>query len=352
NNAKRRVDAAVRTAVRPTYISRAQRPGGPLETARPAGQEPGTPGRFTHLMPESDPPPARPAETLLRCERLVVGYRGHGLFPPLDLTLRRGDFVLVVGRNGAGKSTWLRSALGLLRPVSGHVYSPLGRDLKLSYVPQHAALDELLPVRARSVVGWGRLRGWDFLRPLARAADRRAESEALAEANAGDFAGQSFRSLSGGQRQRVLFARLLASQSDIAMLDEPTASMDVNSERRTYRRLEHLAREHDMAIVVVTHTIDAAAHSADRVLFIDRGDGADGDYPDGVAEFGPPHAVFAHDLFQRHFGDVASVSAIVAARASDELTGECQRQSGHSGEPAPLRPDAPTGDGQSDGAAP
>jgi zinc transport system ATP-binding protein len=247
-------------------------------------------------------------ELLLRCERLIVGYRGVPLLPPLDIGIRRGELLLVVGRNGAGKSTWLKTMLGLLPAVDGTLReygSSAGKALQKVYVPQSAALDELLPVRADTVVGWGQLRGWDFLRPLARATERRARTRALEQAEAGGFGKQQFAKLSGGQRQRILFARLLAGSADVAFLDEPTASMDIASENQAYGQMAALAREHGMAVVVVTHTISTAARYADKVLFVDRGSGRGHGRGTGVVEYGPPETVFQHSTFQYHFGDIA-----------------------------------------------
>lgn len=238
--------------------------------------------------------------SLLRCERLVVGHRGRGLTPPLDLELRTGQFTLVVGRNGSGKTTWMRSMLGLHPPISGRVRPGIPAP-RPSYVPQADALDELLPVRARDVVGWSRLRGWSFLRPVPPAGDREAVRRALAEAGAVDSAHQQLRHLSGGQKQRVLFARVLAGDADLFFLDEPTAAMDLGSERDAYRRLAALVRQRDIGVVVITHTIGVAAEHADQVLFLDPGEHEEGP----VAAAGPPAEVFAHPMFRRHFGEVA-----------------------------------------------
>lgn len=258
------------------------------------------------------------ADELFRCESLVIGHQGKGLLPPFDLGIRRGRVLLVVGPNGAGKSTWLKTVLGLIPPVSGklHACRPAPR---LAYVPQSTALDELLPVRAATVVEWGRLRGWSFLLPWTRRQDRHARVRALEQAGAQSFANQPFRDLSGGQRQRALMARLFAGEADLALLDEPTASMDASSERQAYHRLAELARTQRMAVVVVTHTISAAAEHADEVLFIDRFAGRHGGHGDhecgrpgdsdssdgsGAVVAGPAAEVFADPLFKYHFGEV------------------------------------------------
>lgn len=241
---------------------------------------------------------------ILSCDHLVVGYRKKALLPPISLAIQRGRLVLVVGRNGAGKSTWLKTVLGLMPPVGGKVRLGTSAERpRIAYVPQQARLDELLPVRASTVIGWGQLRGWDFLRPFATRAEQGARKRAMEQAEVMSFAAQPFRDLSGGQRQRVLFARLLVSATDLAVLDEPTASMDMASEKRAYERMASLAHEHDMAVLVVTHTIGAAALHADDVLFVDRGEGHRPD--EGMVAFGPPAEVFAHPQFKHHFGEVA-----------------------------------------------
>jgi zinc transport system ATP-binding protein len=249
--------------------------------------------------PETGEAGARGAgREVLRCDGLVIGYAGQGLLPPIDLSVRRGEVLLVTGCNGSGKSTWLRTVLGLVPPVRGHVRlgSPPPR---IAYVPQTPDLDELVPLRAGEVVDWGRLRGWSFLRPWRRRADHQARDRAMAEVGAADLARRPFRELSGGQRQRVLFARVLASEADLVLLDEPTASMDVASERDVHALLARMARERDMAVVIVTHTLHVAARYADRVVFFEPGE------DDGVVVAGAAEQVFADAHFQRHFGEVS-----------------------------------------------
>ena len=95
---------------------------------------------------------------------------------------------------------------------------------------------------------------------------------------------------------------MLASGADVALLDEPTASMDIAAERDAYRRLSTLAIERSMAIAVVTHTISVAAEYADRALYVDTSDHCG----HGVAVTGAPEDVFRHPSFVSHFGEDAS----------------------------------------------
>jgi zinc transport system ATP-binding protein len=230
---------------------------------------------------------------LLSCERLEVGYRGRALLPAFELQVKRGSFVVVVGRNGSGKSTWFKTLLGLLPPVSGAVVKAPG--LRCAYVPQTAAIDPILPLRAHEIVLWGRLSRWGFLHPFATRQDRAAAEAALASAGASDFAHRPYRELSEGQKQRVLLARVLATEADLVLLDEPTAAMDAVAERETMQRLAELARGRRIGVVVVSHQLRVASQYADTVLFMDR------DAP--AVLVGDVRTVFCHDAFIRQYGD-------------------------------------------------
>ncbi len=233
-------------------------------------------------------------ELLLSCEELVIGFGGKPLLPPIGLQVRRGDFVAVVGRNGSGKSTWFKTLLGLQQPVSGRIVKG-SSGMKSAYVPQTAGIDNILPVRPREMVLWGRLSGWNFLSPFHRREDRQIAEAALDTAGAREFALRPYRELSEGQKQRTLLARVLASQADLVLLDEPTAAMDAVAERETMRRLSALARERRIAVVVVSHDLMMAAEYADTLLFLDR------EAPAVVVGDAP--TVFRHPAFRHQYGD-------------------------------------------------
>lgn len=238
---------------------------------------------------------ARPAaETLMTCRGLVIGYRGRALLPAFDLEIRRGTFLAVVGRNGAGKSTWFKTLLGLLPPVAGSV-TRARASLRCAYVPQLAAMDPLLPLHAHEIVLWGRMGGWSFLKPWATRRDRALVDQALDAAGARAFAHRPYRELSEGQKQRVMLARVLASEADVVLLDEPTAAMDAVAERETMGLLRQLASERGMAVVVVTHELGVPSEHADTVLFVDR------EAPAVVV--GDAATVYCHPAFRRQYGD-------------------------------------------------
>lgn len=229
---------------------------------------------------------------LLRCEGLTVGHGGRAILPAIELEVRPGELWAVIGRNGCGKTTWLRTVAGLLAPVSGSAVRRAG--LRVTYLPQRAHLDALYPLRAKDIVAMGLERGSSFF-GFPRRADA-AVNQALDRMGALPLRDELFAGLSEGQKQRVLFARLAVSGADLALLDEPTSAMDVVAEREALTALGGLA-ESGMAVVVVSHYLRLAEELADRVLFLDR----DG----GAVVSGAPAEVFAHAAFRARYAATA-----------------------------------------------
>jgi len=226
---------------------------------------------------------------LLRCERLQVGHSGRALVPALDLELRAGEFVAVVGRNGTGKTTWFRTVLGLLAPVSGRVIARPG--LRLSYVPQRIQLDPLYPALARDVVAMGVERGLSFISPRLR--EPALVHGALERAGAMAYAERPFRSLSEGQKQRVLLARLCVAAPELALLDEPTSAMDAVAEREALSMIDGLRREQATSVLVVSHYLGLVREFAERVVLFDSAC--------ETVLVGPTDEVLAHAVFQRNY---------------------------------------------------
>ncbi len=224
----------------------------------------------------------------MSCEKLVVGYDGRPLLAPIDLRLRAGEFWAVIGRNGSGKTTWFRTLLGLLPPVQGRVFwhHP---ELRLAYIPQRSEFDPLFPATTCDVVRMGTSHGWAFLGPrYPRDARERAE-RAMQETGVGDLCGHMFRDLSEGQKQRVLLARAVAGQPELALLDEPTAAMDVRNEEETLALIDRLRQRYGMTVVIVSHFLGVAARYAEKVLFVDN--------ESRQVRIGPPAEVLAHVRF-------------------------------------------------------
>jgi ABC-type Mn2+/Zn2+ transport system ATPase subunit len=204
---------------------------------------------------------------LVALEGAAIGYRGRALLSGIDLSVLPGDFLAVVGPNGGGKTTLLRTLLGALPLVSGRLVRP--RPLRVGYVPQREHVDAIWPFRVREVVLMGRV---PALGPLRRPgpSDLDAVRSGLAKVGIEELADKWYGELSGGQRQRTLIARALAAAPELLALDEPTNGMDPGAELGTMDLLRELQRGGGPAIVMVSHRIEAVANYARTLAFADK----------------------------------------------------------------------------------
>ncbi|MDY4410980.1 MAG: ABC transporter ATP-binding protein [Prevotella sp.] len=230
-------------------------------------------------------------------QQLTIGYRHKVVADGLSAVLRSGELTCLIGRNGLGKSTLLRTLSGFLQPLRGAVLlreatkegndeaelppdSPNAREFVLNRLPKDrlaqlvsVVLTERVGVRQLTVeqlVGLGRMPYTGFFNGMS-ATDHRVVAEALRLTGMSSFAQREVSELSDGERQKVMIARALAQQTPVILLDEPTAFLDYGSKVETMRLLSDLAHRMDKLIVASTHDLEIALHTADRLLTI--GDG-------------------------------------------------------------------------------
>jgi ABC-type Mn2+/Zn2+ transport system ATPase subunit len=197
----------------------------------------------------------------------AIGYAGRPLLSGVDLAVAPGDFLAMVGPNGGGKTTVLRSLLGALPLLSGRRELP--RPLRVGYVPQRDHVDAIWPLTAGEVVLMGRTPGLGILRRPGEA-DHRVVGEALQRVGIGELAARRYGDLSGGQRQRTLIARALAAEPELLAVDEPTNGMDPAAELATMDVLRDLHAGGALAVVMVSHRLDAVANYARTLAFVDH----------------------------------------------------------------------------------
>ena len=204
---------------------------------------------------------------IVRARRMSAGYGGAFVLHDVDLEIRAGEFWALVGGNGTGKSTFVRTLLGLLPVGSGDLWLDPIRlpSERIGFVPQHCEWKATLPTTIREFVSLG-LVGTAVARAEARArltwALERVELQTLER--------RSFAELSGGQRQRALVARALVRRPTLLVLDEPTAGLDYPLEEAFYQTLAALNQTAGVTILVVTHEIDfAKRHATHAALFRD-----------------------------------------------------------------------------------
>lgn len=204
---------------------------------------------------------------LIRLEKAEIGYK-KPLLPPFDLSVRSGERLAVLGPNGGGKSTLLKSLIGLLPLLSGKCVFPSGRAPRTGYVPQAHRADPVYPLTAMQVVLQGRY-GRIGLGRFPKASDRRAAVAQLEKVGMADRASALFRSLSGGQRQRALLARALCGEPELLVLDEFTSDMDPVASAGLLAEVAQLADREKVSVVFVTHEIGSAALYSTEVVMVD-----------------------------------------------------------------------------------
>lgn len=209
-------------------------------------------------------------EALVELTDVSIGYGKTRLVGNINLEVHSGDFLGLVGPNGAGKSTLLKTILGIIKPRGGEVRKRSG--LRLGYVPQRTQLDSIFPLNAIEIVrlgGMGQKAKGDNRATLVSASREEAMS-ALERIGIPHLARKSFRDLSGGQQQRVLIARALVRTPDLLILDEPTAGMDLPSERELLDFVTAFNREKKEAIILVAHQLSLVAGRASKVALINK----------------------------------------------------------------------------------
>lgn len=195
-----------------------------------------------------------------------VEYSGITVLHGHNLSVYSDDFIGIIGPNGGGKTTLLKLILGLVRPAEGEIKvfgkSPEKARHKTGYVPQMIEFDRDFPISVRDTVLLGRLSGKGFFK-FYSSEDYRAADRALEVVEMSDMKDRKIGVLSGGERQRVLIARALASEPELLLLDEPTASIDPKMKTGIYDLLNSLKKS--MAIILVTHDIGVISSHVDKV---------------------------------------------------------------------------------------
>lgn len=213
---------------------------------------------------------------VLQATDLSVGYPGRLVGLGLSLSLHAGEVVSLLGPNGCGKTTWLKTLLGLLPAQAGAVQLqgralagwPLAdRARELAYVPQGQA--STFGFTALEMVLMGRTAHLGLIaRPGEK--DRAIARAAIERMGIAHLADRSVHRISGGERQLVLIARALAQQPRAVLLDEPTASLDFGNQGLVMRAIRTLADE-GLAVLFTTHDPNQALRCADRALLMREG---------------------------------------------------------------------------------
>lgn len=239
-----------------------------------------------------------PAGVRLEALEATLGYDQTVVLDRLTARIPDGAFVAIIGPNGCGKSTLLRTFARVLQPAAGQVMLD-GKAISQYRTKEVARTLGLLPqsslapegIRVADLVARGRAPHQNIFSQWSRA-DEEAVTAALAATRLTELSGQLVDELSGGQRQRVWVAMVLAQQTPLMLLDEPTTFLDIAHQLEVLELLAALNRSHGRTIVAVLHDLNHAARYASRVIAMRDG---------AIVTAGTPAEVFTEELVERIF---------------------------------------------------
>lgn len=205
---------------------------------------------------------------LIELKNCTLGYGSKTVLQNIDCTIFENDFIGLVGPNGSGKTTFLRSVLGILKPLSG-TCSRNSDKLDFGYVPQKEHLDTIFPFTALEVVLMGTYKNIGmFANPKRH--DREWARECLKHVGIEHLEKVLFKNLSGGQKQRTLIARALATRPNILILDEPTNGMDLISQKSILDLIAELHVKDSLTIIMVSHLLNEVANYVEKIVLVEN----------------------------------------------------------------------------------
>lgn len=210
-------------------------------------------------------------EPAIVLDHVCFAYQDRLVLKNISFVVKSGEFIGMIGPNGGGKTTLLKLIMGFLKPFSGQISifsgSPTSVLQQIAYVPQSLRFDKQFPISVMELVMGGRLSHLPWYGVFSKK-DKEIALHALERVGLTDFQHRSFGCLSGGQTQRALIARALASEPQLLLLDEPTASVDAQAESDIYHILKELQGQ--MTIIMVTHNLRAAIEQVERVICVQQ----------------------------------------------------------------------------------
>ncbi|MCH3978238.1 MAG: ABC transporter ATP-binding protein [Candidatus Methanomethylophilus sp.] len=238
----------------------------------------------------------------LEAEGIAQGYGPHCVIKDVGFTAESGELLTILGPNGCGKSTLIKTLCGVIPPKAGTVTVD-GRDILamdpkemaklVAYVPQtigtagHSTVYDLVLIGRRPYVEWSYTHE-----------DLEIAAQAMIDMNVNAYSGINIENLSGGQRQRAFIARALAQRPSFYVFDEPTSSFDLRNQQDTMRIMKKLTRERESCLVVALHDLNLAIRYSDKVMVLHNG---------SVYDIGKPEDVITPKMIMDVYGVSAEI---------------------------------------------
>lgn len=208
---------------------------------------------------------------IFECKDVTLGYENKVVAKNLNFKIDQGDYLCVVGENGTGKSTLIKTLLGLIKPLNGEVIANVqGKNHKgVGYLPQQTQAQKDFPASVWEVVLSGVLNN-DHRCPFYNKKDKAEVEKNMEKLNILDLKKRCYRELSGGQQQRVLLARALCATDSVLILDEPVTGLDPAASMELYETIKDLNKKENVTIIMVSHDIKNALNYATHILHLEQ----------------------------------------------------------------------------------
>ena len=233
---------------------------------------------------------------MIRLNKVSSGYMGVNIINDISLSFEKGKIISIIGKNGCGKTTLLKTASRLLKPYSGDVFLN-GKSVfriaskevakHISYLPQNR---DLPSIKVLDLVMHGRFPYLGFPR-IPTAEDRMIVEAAIKRLQITGYKDKNIGELSGGERQKVYIAMILAQDTDIIFLDEPTTFLDINHQLEILEIVKDL-KAMGKTVVMVVHDLNSALTYSDKVCLMDKGE---------VVIYDNPETVYKSKLIEKIF---------------------------------------------------
>jgi len=208
---------------------------------------------------------------IFECKDVTLGYENKVVAKNLNFKIDQGDYLCVVGENGTGKSTLIKTLLGLIKPLNGEVIANVQRKNHkgVGYLPQQTQAQKDFPASVWEVVLSGVLNN-DHRCPFYNKKDKAEAEKNMEKLNILDLKKRCYRELSGGQQQRVLLARALCATDSVLILDEPVTGLDPAASMEFYETIKDLNKKGNVTIIMVSHDIKNALNYATHILHLEQ----------------------------------------------------------------------------------
>jgi len=205
--------------------------------------------------------------SIIKFKDVSIGYGSKIIHSNINVEIEKNDFIGLVGPNGSGKTTFLKTLLGNIKPVSGVIEK---KDITFGYVPQRDTVQPLLPYTVHDVVMMGRYSLMGLLKKPSKSDEEKVD-ECIEKVGIIQLKNYNYNSLSGGQRQRTLIARALAVRPEVLILDEPTNGMDTPSHYSLLNLISELHSNRNLTVLLVSHLLSDVANLVKKLMLFESG---------------------------------------------------------------------------------